>query len=175
MLNNHISVATIMYATASPCVPLNGMFHQDSAMQWNKNFDVSNSLGKRHANSVGTQYVCDKSKTARVCAKWQWNALDWCYRIALPASLVVQSSNTVSFVSHTPVHSHYVDVAWCVAMHITSHDFDITKECPDTMLFVPHDHLQHCVREKGNRWLITEENMGTLITFLGLVLLYCYY
>ena len=37
MLNNRISVATITYAIASPCrVPLNGMFHQDSAMQWNK-------------------------------------------------------------------------------------------------------------------------------------------
>ena len=39
MLNNRISVATItyMYATASPCrVPLNGMFHQDSATQWSK-------------------------------------------------------------------------------------------------------------------------------------------
>ena len=37
MLNNRINVATITYATASPCqVPFNGMFHQDSAMQWNK-------------------------------------------------------------------------------------------------------------------------------------------
>ena len=34
-----------------------------------------------------------------MCAKWQWNALDWCYWIAIPASLVVQSSNTVSCVS----------------------------------------------------------------------------
>ena len=34
-----------------------------------------------------------------MCAKWQWNALDWCYWIALPASPVVQSSNTVSCVS----------------------------------------------------------------------------
>ena len=37
MLNNRISVATITYARASPCrVPLNGMFHQDSATWWNK-------------------------------------------------------------------------------------------------------------------------------------------
>ena len=37
MLNNRINVATIMYATASPCsVPLNGVFHQDSGKQWNK-------------------------------------------------------------------------------------------------------------------------------------------
>ena len=34
-----------------------------------------------------------------MCAKWQWNALDWCYWIALPASPVVQSSNTVACVS----------------------------------------------------------------------------
>ena len=34
-----------------------------------------------------------------MCAKWQWNALDWCYWIALPALPVVQSSNTVSCVS----------------------------------------------------------------------------
>ena len=52
MLNNRINIATITYATASPCrVPLNGMFHQDPAMQWNKlqiemisNFVESNSF-----------------------------------------------------------------------------------------------------------------------------------
>ena len=63
------------------------------------NFFVLNSLTKSHLNSVCTEYVCDKSESARVCAKWQWNALDWCYWIALPASPVVQSSNTVSCVS----------------------------------------------------------------------------
>ena len=62
-------------------------------------FFVLNTLVKSHRNSVRAQYVCDKSKNARVCAKWQWNALDWCYWIALPASPVVQSSNTVSYVS----------------------------------------------------------------------------
>ena len=46
-------------------------------------FFVLNSLDKSHLNSVRTQYVCDKSENARVCAKWQWNALDWCYWIAL--------------------------------------------------------------------------------------------
>ena len=34
-----------------------------------------------------------------MCAKWQWNALDWCYWIAPTASPVVQSSNTVSCIS----------------------------------------------------------------------------
>ena len=63
------------------------------------NYFVLNSLDKGHLNSVCTHYVCDKSENARVCAKWQWNALDWCYWIALPASPVVQSSNTVSCVS----------------------------------------------------------------------------
>ena len=63
------------------------------------NFFVLNSLAKSHLNSVCTEYICDKSENARVCAKWQWNALDWCYWIALPASPVVQSSNTVSCVS----------------------------------------------------------------------------
>ena len=42
-----------------------------------------NSLDKGHLNSVCTYYVCDKSENARVCAKWQWNALDTCYWIAL--------------------------------------------------------------------------------------------
>ena len=63
------------------------------------NYFVLNSLDKDHLNSVCTHYVCDKSESACVCAKWQWNALDWCYLIALPASPVVQSSNTVSCVS----------------------------------------------------------------------------
>ena len=63
------------------------------------NYFVLNSLDKGHLNSVCTHYVCDKSENARVCAKWQWNALDRCYWIALPASPVVQSSNTVSCVS----------------------------------------------------------------------------
>ena len=40
-----------------------------------------------------------KAENAWVCAKWQWNALDWCYWIALPASPVVQSSGTVLCVS----------------------------------------------------------------------------
>ena len=63
------------------------------------NIFVLDSLDKCHLNSVCTQYVCDKSENARVCAKWLWNALNWCYWIALPASPVVQSSNTVSCVS----------------------------------------------------------------------------
>ena len=42
-------------------------------------FLVLNSLAKSHLNSVCTEYVFDKSENARVCAKWQWNALDWCY------------------------------------------------------------------------------------------------
>ena len=69
------------------------------------NYFVLNSLDKGHLNSVCTNYVCDKSENARVCAKWQWNALDWCYWIALPASPVVQSSNTVSCVSLS-FHTH---------------------------------------------------------------------
>ena len=37
-----------------------------------------------------TWYIMWKlfSENARVCAKWQWNALDWCYWIALPAKPV---------------------------------------------------------------------------------------
>ena len=63
------------------------------------NFFVLNPLTKSHLNSVCAEYVCEKSENARVCAKWQWKTLDWCYWIALPASPVVQSSNTVSCVS----------------------------------------------------------------------------
>ena len=58
-------------------------------------FFVLNSLDKNNLNPVCTQHVCDKSENARVCAKWQWNALDWCYWIALPGSPVVQSSNSL--------------------------------------------------------------------------------
>ena len=76
----------------NPCsVPLNGMIHQDSATQWNKlriwkicNYEqrfVLNSLDKSYLNSFCTQYVRDKNENGRVCAKWQWNALDWCYWI----------------------------------------------------------------------------------------------
>ena len=57
------------------------------------------SLDKSHRNSVCTHNVCDKSENARVCTKWQWNTLDWCYWIALPASPVMQSSYTVSCIS----------------------------------------------------------------------------
>ena len=60
---------------------------------------MSNSLNKSPLNSVCTQYVCAKSDNARVYSKWQWNALEWRYRIALQALLVMQSSNTVSCVS----------------------------------------------------------------------------
>ena len=59
------------------------------------------SLDKSHLNSVCIHYVCGKSENARVCTKSQWNALDWCYWIALTASPVMQSSNTVSCVSRS--------------------------------------------------------------------------
>ena len=106
--HNRSSIATAPCTTPSLCrVPLNGMFHQDSTTQWNKlriwkicNIVVSNSIDKSHRNSVCPQYVCDESQNARGgCAKWQWNTLDWCYWIALTASPVMQSSNTVSCVS----------------------------------------------------------------------------
>ena len=76
------------------------------------NLFVFNLLDKSHLNIVSTQYVCDKSENARVCAKWQWNALDWCYWIALSASPVVQSSNTdpcvsLSFRTHPCVLAIY--------------------------------------------------------------------
>ena len=113
MLNNRTSLATITYATASPChVSLNGMFLQVSSAQWNKlrmwkisNFVSPNSLSKCHLNSVWTKYLCDKSENVRVRTKWQWNALDWCYWIAFPASPVMQSSNTV----------------WCISLSFRTH------------------------------------------------------
>ena len=72
MLNNRVSLATITYATASQChVPLNGMFPQDSAAQWNKlwmwkisNFVLSNSLNKRHLNSVWKNINVIKARTS---------------------------------------------------------------------------------------------------------------
>ena len=121
MLNNGISVATITYATASPCrVPLNGMFHQNSATQRNRLriWKISKSvkfIRQRLYNSVWSRYICDKSKNVQGCARWQWNALDLCNWIALPASPVAQSSNTVSCVSmscrtHPCVRSRYINV-----------------------------------------------------------------
>ena len=72
-------------------------------------FFVLNTLDKSHRNSVRAQYVCDKNENARVCAKWQWNALDSCYWIAP----VVQSSNTVSCVSLS-FRTHLCVLAiWC--------------------------------------------------------------
>ena len=91
--HNRSSLATAPSATQSPCrINLNGMIHQESATNCEfenyvttSKFFVLNSLDKSHLNSVRAQYICDK--------------LDWCYWIALPASAVVQSSNTVSCVS----------------------------------------------------------------------------
>ena len=70
------------------------------------------SFAKEYGACILAKYVCDKSKNARVCAKWQWNALDWCYWIALAASPVVQSSNTLSCVSLS-FHTHPCVLAIC--------------------------------------------------------------
>ena len=108
--HNRSRLATALSSTPLPChVPLNGIVHQDTAKQWNKlritktcDYDkliVLNSSDKSHLCSICTQYVGDKSENALVCAKRQWNAIDWCYWIALPALPVMQPSNTVSCVS----------------------------------------------------------------------------
>ena len=65
------------------------------------NFFMLNQLDKSHLNSACIQCVCDKSEKARACAKWQRKSLDWCYRIAFPASPILQSCDTVSCVSQS--------------------------------------------------------------------------
>ena len=54
--------------------------------------------------------VRGNSESARVCAKWQWNARD-CYWIARLAKPVVQSINNsrvrFTVISHTPVRSRF--------------------------------------------------------------------
>ena len=148
MLNNRISVTTIMYATASPCsVPLNCMFHQDSPMQWTKlriwkisNCFVSNSLGKRHIYSGCTKYVCDKSENVQVCAQWQWNALDWCYWIALPASPVVQNGNMYTLWS--PVISLNYELSMSKVVKIK----ETIDVCSDSIILV---YIIDSIQAKG--------------------------
>ena len=73
MLNNRISVATITYATASPCrVPLNDIFHQNSATQrsrlriWKISKSVvSNLLGKGYTIPFGQDIYVIKARTSR--------------------------------------------------------------------------------------------------------------
>ena len=54
---------------------------------------ISNSSSKIYFNSVDSQCVQDKSKNAKVCANWGWNATHWCHWIA--HLTIVQPSNTV--------------------------------------------------------------------------------
>ena len=76
-------------------------------MQLRVTFFVLNSLDKSHLDSVCTQYVCDKSENARVCVKWQRNALDWCYRRSRECNPVTQSRMFHSHFAHTRAFSPY--------------------------------------------------------------------
>ena len=93
----------------------NGTYCEFDKYVTKSKFFALNTLDQSHRNSVRAQYVCDKSENARVCAKWQWNALDWCYWIALSASPVVQSikHSLVRFtvISHTSVRSRYRSIS----------------------------------------------------------------
>ena len=81
LLNNRISIATITYATSSPCrVPpfkwhvsprFNNATDEIANLRQISNFLVSTALGKHHLNSVWTKYVCDKSENARVCSRYK--------------------------------------------------------------------------------------------------------
>ena len=115
-------VASLQMACFTKNQQRNGTNCQFEKYVTTSNYFVLNSLDKSHLNSVCTHYVCDKSENARVCAKWQWNALDWCYWIALPASPVVQSSNTVS----------------CVSLSFRTHPCVLTIE---THVFISPNHL----------------------------------
>ena len=118
-------------------------------------FFVLNTLNKCHCNSVRAQYVCDKSENARVCQKWQWNALDWCYWIALPASPVVQSSNTVSCVS----------LSFCThpcVLAIETHDSGVTK-CTTGEAWSAfswhHSSVFHCQWTHNQVFLLLSHNL----------------
>ena len=85
--HNDNNLAAASSATPSPSpVSLNGVFHQDFSTQQRKLriWKICNAKyikltrHKSHLNSVYTKCVCNKSESARVCAKWPWNALDWC-------------------------------------------------------------------------------------------------
>ena len=131
------------------CWPMNGLF-----VHWSRGWGVLSfserlvciKLNTSHLNSVCTQYVCDKSKNARVCLKWQWNALDWCYGIAPPASPVMQSSNTVSLcftvISHTPMRSRY---------KVSMPPVTIKQVCCDLCLTMAAMGYSHC---HGGIWVI---------------------
>ena len=68
-------------------LPLNGMFQRDSTTQWNKLriWKICNNFVVLNPSNISIPFV--------------HNALAWCYWIALTASLVMQSGNTVSCVS----------------------------------------------------------------------------
>ena len=88
-----------------------------------------------------------------MCAKWQWNGLDWCYWIALQASLVVQSSNTrscvpLSFRTHPCVLA--MKSPWisggCIVFGLfpspplppLCQHFSTFQETPEANIFKPH-------------------------------------
>ena len=106
------------------------------------------TLAKSHLESICTEYVCDKSENARVCAKWQWNALDWYYWIALPALPVMQSSNTVS----------------CVSMSFRTHPCVLTIYCENKLLC----DCEHRTHHRGGKtqtegWWSVAHNMDQII------------
>ena len=62
------------------------MFHHDSSTRWSK-LSISKICNKKvYQINQYIKYVSDKNQNARVCAKWQWKAVDWCYWIAFLAS-----------------------------------------------------------------------------------------
>ena len=85
------------------------------------------------------KHVCDKNENARVCAKWQWNALDCCYWIVQPVSSVVQSSNIVPCFS-LPFRTNPCVLAIDssvedVAIHVTISSFPFLIHISDLVLY----------------------------------------
>ena len=109
--HNRSSLATAPSATQLPCrVPLNGMFHQDSATQYTKIANLKKVITSyflcyiHYTRAISIPFAHNmyviKNENARGCAKWQWNALDWCYCTYGFADAVAVSCLPLSFRTH---------------------------------------------------------------------------
>ena len=92
------------------------------------NFWLVNSFWKiifpfdweRHLNSAWTQYVCDKSDNARVCAKWQWNARDGVTGLHDRRNRECNPVTPVEFSLYTIPHLHSLSNIACTYLHSDS-------------------------------------------------------
>ena len=113
------------------------------------NLFVLISLDKSHLNPVCTHYAFDKSENARMCAKWQWNTLDWCCWIALSASPVVQSNHTISCVSLSFLTHPCVILSHNTTEPIAPHDMFHEIMWWNLYMYIKHKHLNNTKSTRG--------------------------